>query len=173
MAKVWFGRKSLTLDTEQIFMNATTLADCTLNGERVLTSEDVPAAATTAFTLTLLPGGITTSTLRSIANPTAAYPITCSRIGSVVTLTFPAFNVTAQSGAGDTFNLTGASQLAAQFRPTYELFCPVPLTDAGGDEIGRIHVFASGDVDFVLNSGGVFTLPSGIDQDVTISYNVI
>ena len=42
MAKEWFARKSATIDTESIYLKTNTNANATLNGNRILTSLDLP-----------------------------------------------------------------------------------------------------------------------------------
>ncbi len=82
MAKVWFGRKSLTLDTEKIFMNATTLADCTLNTFRVLTTEDLlPTAVTNLGPI----GATPNANAGTISGHTLNFQPASSLFGGVVT----------------------------------------------------------------------------------------
>lgn len=70
--KDWFGRKSLTLRSEEVFVKTASLSKFTLNGTRILTTADSlpPTTLTIGTTSTLAPGN--PATVVNVGTPSAA-----------------------------------------------------------------------------------------------------
>lgn len=115
--------------------------------------------ATAVFTPTLNVGAITASTVRGAAGAV----ITCliQRVGKLVSITVPAFRVTAQSAAATALILSGAGALPTTYRPSFETQLSVGAN--------TITITAAG---VITLTNGTLTLPAGTVSDFNASWVV-
>jgi hypothetical protein len=135
-----------------------------------LGSQSIDNITTTNFTPTLDSGSILTSNVRGVG--TNVLPITVTRVGAVVTMVIPAYQVLSESGAASSLNYTGISSLAAMFRPTYALSFPVTVLDAAAYVEAVVYVTAGGAVSMQLLTGANFIPTTGSNYDMAFSWNI-
>lgn len=166
MARRWFSRKSLTAESEAIYLISNDMTTCTLNAHRVLTDLDLQGATTTTVTNTPVvdAGAITTMSPTTIS-------LKATLDGNLVTLRIPAFTITAVTGSPTVLNLTGASgSLPAQYRPAAQISQIVQASNNGANGSGLVTVTTGGQVHWQIWQGTTIFTPAtttGFDTYLT------
>jgi hypothetical protein len=126
------------------------------------------STVTANFTATLNVGSITGMTVRGAS--TTTIPITCTRVNNTVTMHLPSFSITAQTDAASIVNLSGAG-LASQFFPLFQSSFPAQISNGGmAGQAATVIVSASGLVSLRLAAGAAFSLPTGPDNDIALTW---
>lgn len=131
-------------------------------------SISIPVAVGTPSALSV--GSTPTMTVRGSVATTV--PLTTSTIGSVISLTIANFNVTALTGAVPSV-IGFALSLGAAYRPTFTQYLPIVFKNGGANTIGVFLVNTGGGINITLPSGGALTLPFGLPNDVTLSWQIV
>lgn len=161
MARRWFSRTGLTLESEQISVIGRDSTKFTFNGNRVLTNQDVTTPTITTNTATLDVGNITTMSVRGTS--TSSVPITLCKSGKVVTMEIPNVVLSAQTGAATQIHLAGAG-IPAAFRPQYQVAFSIVGVNNGANVDLWLVVLTTGDVWVQLYSSAALTLPAGTKE---------
>ena len=126
----------------------------------------------------ILDGGATAinaMTIRGVGQSSPwAYPITYCRIGQIIYIKLPAFQVTAKTGT-DPADILLASGVPAGLRPTlFDVAQIIPTQDGGNFAAVpfKIMVTVPGQVHFVPSTTSNFTTNFGLQEDVIITYTI-
>jgi hypothetical protein len=167
MARRWFSRKSLTAESEAIYLIANDMTSCTLNTHRILTDLDISTGSTTTVTNTPV---VDTGAITTISPST--FTLKVALTGNIATLRIPAFNITAVTGSPTVMNLTGASgSLPVQYRPPAQVSVIVQATNNGANGSGLVTITTGGQVHWQIWQGTtVFTPAVSTGNDTIISW---
>lgn len=169
MARRWFSRKSLTAESEAIYLIANDMTSCTLNTHRVLTDLDISTGSTTTVTNTPVvdTGAITT------ISPTT-FTLTVALTGKIATLRIPAFAITAVTGSPTTMNLTGASgSLPAKYWPPAQVSALVEASNNGANGSALVTVTTGGQVHWQIWQGTTIFTPATTSSDAVICWMTV
>jgi len=123
---------------------------------------------TSNFTPTVDVGTITTMTVRGVVGTTL--PLTFSRIGNVVTILIPGFEITADTSAPFTINVTGIGSIPALYRPSFQYNQIISIEHATTFVTGIILVSVGGLIQIQRQTGTTFNPSYGTVYDTAISY---
>lgn len=142
MAKEWFARKSITINSEKIDLKVRRETDVTINNASVITSN--------AFTKTIYnninitPSSGTITSISQLGGPitSSTFQIKTRKIGvGLLSITIPRFVVTTFTNSGSIGSLhIGFTQNSI----TYRHWFPITLTQAGNDYHANILVESTG-----------------------------
>lgn len=165
MAKEWFGRKSLTLNSEKVYIKVNNPSDATLNGVPLVNLDSFKRTIVNDRTINMGDSDIDTITQRGGPITRTTFSIEKRQVGpGLIAVTIPRFAVTAISPPGENLELNINVITTGM---TYRHIIPVVITNDGQDRYGMATMTNNGIKITFLDPEANFVAPFEIKGDIT------